>query len=267
MIKVQEHQGVTVFQGRVSMVGLGSLKVFLFLYKGNLIDAGPGRLEKKLAPLLRSRRIDRVLLTHFHEDHSGNAAWLQKEKGIPVLVSPLSVDICREDAKIPLYRRYFWGGRPKFNPLPLGDAVEYEGGRLEVIATPGHSHDHVCFLDRQRGCLFTGDLFVTPKTRIIMRYESIPEIIGTIRRLLEEDFGAIYCAHAGVVERGYGMMAGKLRYLEELREKVLDLHRRGMPAGEIDRRVFGRPQALTYISSSEWSSRHIITSIIRDSGF
>lgn len=264
MIRVEEHRGVTVFQGKVSMVGMGSLKTLLFLYQGSLIDTGPSRLQKELVPLLRPLEINRVLLTHFHEDHSGNAARIQREKNLPVFVSPLSAGMCREDARLPLYRRYFWGARRKFDPQPLGEAVEYEGGRLEVIATPGHSHDHVCFLDRKKGFLFTGDLFVTPRTRIVMRYESIPTIAGSIRRLLVEDFETLYCSHAGVVEKGHRMMEAKLHYLEELQEEVISLHRRGLSVKEIDRKIFIRPLPLTYISSSEWSSRHIVSSIIRD---
>lgn len=266
MIKVEEHRGVKVFQGKISMVGLSSLKVFLFLWDGSLIDTGPSRLFKELVPHFRSGRIDRVLLTHFHEDHSGNAEWLQGEKKIPVFVSPLSVDICRKDAGLPLYRRYFWGRRRGFDPQPLADTVASENSRLEVIDTPGHSHDHVCFLDREKGFLFTGDLFVTPKTRIVMRYEAIPEIIKSIEGLLDKDFGTLYCAHAGVVENGREMMTRKLGYLKELQEEVLDLHRRGMSISEIDKKIFKKPQPLTYISSSEWSSVHIVTSIIRDSG-
>lgn len=266
MIKVKGHRGVAVFQGSVSMLGLGSLKVFLFLWDGSLIDTGPSRLLRELAPIMRSSSIDRVLLTHFHEDHSGNAAWLQREKKVPVFVSPLSVDICRQKADLPLYRWYFWGKRPGFDPQPLGGDVTSKNSRLTVIKTPGHSHDHVCFLDRERGFLFTGDLFVTPKTRIVMRYESIPAIIRTIERLLEEDFDTLFCAHAGVVEKGHEMMSLKLSYLKEVREKVLDLHQKGMDITEIDRKIFKKPQPLTYISSSEWSSRHIVSSIIRDNG-
>lgn len=266
MVEVYEHRGVTVFQGRVSMLGLGSLKTCNFLWDGSLIDAGPSRLNRVLSSHFRSRRIDRVLLTHFHEDHTGNAAWLQREKGIPAYISPRSLEVCRRDAGLPLYRRYFWGKRPAFDPLPLGETVFSEKSRLEVINVPGHSHDHVCFLDREKGCVFTGDLFVTPKTRIVMRHESIPRIIISIERLLEEDFDILYCAHAGVVEDGHRIMAKKLDYLKELREGVLDLRRQGMTVGEIDKKIFKRPLPLTFISSGEWSSRHIISSIVEDSG-
>lgn len=262
-MKAWEYSGVKIFQGRVSVGGVASMKTFSFLLGRSLIDTGPSRLEKVLLPLLAKCRVDRILLTHFHEDHSGNAARLQRERGIPVYVSPGSLDICGKDADIPLYRRYVWGGRKKFNPTPLGEFIETEEGPLKVIGTPGHSDDHVCFLDSSRGIVFTGDLFVTPRTRTVMRYESVPGIIRSIRALLKKDFHTLFCAHAGVVENGRGMMEAKLDYLEGLREEVLRLHMTGMPVKKIERRFF-KPQFLTWFSGNEWSSRHIITSIINE---
>jgi len=262
-VKIWDHQGVKIIQGKVSVAGLASLKTFLFLWDGNLIDTGPSRLGRKLLPVLKSSLIERVLITHFHEDHSGNAAALQRERNIKVYISPLSSEICRLDASIPLYRRYVWGGRRKFDPTPLGDFVKSEKGPLDVIGTLGHSHDHVCFLDRERGFVFTGDLFVTPKTKTVMRNESIPQIMRSISSLLKEDFGTLYCAHAGVVEKGRQMMQNKLDYLENLQGEAQRLHRKGMSVREIEKKFF-KPQFLTYFSGSEWSPRHIISSMIRD---
>ena len=40
-----------------------------------------------------------------------------------------------------------------------GDTVDLGGRALEVIATPGHTPDAICLLDRKNGLLFTGDSF------------------------------------------------------------------------------------------------------------
>ena len=38
------------------------------------------------------------------------------------------------------------------DPVPAGD------GQLEILPTPGHSPDHLCFFDREAGDLYCGDL-------------------------------------------------------------------------------------------------------------
>ena len=55
-----------------------------------LIDTGlaasmcTGVWEQLEASLLRARPLRRILLTHFHPDHIGCAAWLQRRHGVPV---------------------------------------------------------------------------------------------------------------------------------------------------------------------------------------
>ena len=85
----------------------------------------------------------------------------------------------------------------------------------------------------------------------------------SISSLLKEDFGTLYCAHAGVVEKGRRMIENKLDYLENLQGEAQRLHRKGMSVREIEKKFF-KPQFLTYFSGSEWSPRHIISSMIRD---
>ncbi len=42
----------------------------LYLVNGVLIDTGPGRLSAIIVPFLENQKIEIVLLTHCHEDHS-----------------------------------------------------------------------------------------------------------------------------------------------------------------------------------------------------
>jgi glyoxylase-like metal-dependent hydrolase (beta-lactamase superfamily II) len=95
-----------------------------------LVDAGVGNPEhvEAVARALNGAPLARVLITHWHPDHV---------KGLPAL-------------------RDRWRGlvvvEAAGEPVPAGD------GRLEILPTPGHSPDHLCFFDRDAGDLYCGDL-------------------------------------------------------------------------------------------------------------
>src|SRR6266508_79154 len=95
-----------------------------------LIDAGVGNPEhvEAVARALDGAPLARVLITHWHPDHV---------KGLPALRDRWSGLVVVEAAGA---------------PVPAGD------GQLEIIPTPGHSPDHLCFFDREAGDLYCGDL-------------------------------------------------------------------------------------------------------------
>ena len=95
-----------------------------------LVDAGvgdPGHIEA-LANALNGAPLARVLITHWHPDHV---------KGLPAL-------------------RDRWPGLTVVDVA--GDAVPAGDGILEIVPTPGHSPDHLCFFDRASGDLYCGDM-------------------------------------------------------------------------------------------------------------
>jgi glyoxylase-like metal-dependent hydrolase (beta-lactamase superfamily II) len=95
-----------------------------------LVDAGTGEPSHiaALEAALNGAPLARVLVTHWHPDHV---------KGLPAL----------QDR---------WPGLALVDtpgqPVPAGDGV------LEIIPTPGHAPDHLCFFDRAAGDLYCGDL-------------------------------------------------------------------------------------------------------------
>jgi endoribonuclease LACTB2 len=95
-----------------------------------LIDAGTGQPEhvESVARALDGAPLVRVLITHWHPDHV---------KGLPAL-----------KARWPKLTVVDGGAAP----VPAGDGV------LEIVPTPGHSPDHLCFFERASGDLFCGDL-------------------------------------------------------------------------------------------------------------
>jgi len=144
-----------------------------WVYRGDggsfLVDPGPAGTTGKLFAALDRLGIDRldwVLLTHIHMDHSGGIGHLVErfpearvvahEKAVTHLVDPErlwegSIKILGDVADV--------YGRIK--PVPAdrivtGDHIPFEDG-ITVIAAPGHAAHHQCFAFGDR--LFCGELF------------------------------------------------------------------------------------------------------------
>jgi glyoxylase-like metal-dependent hydrolase (beta-lactamase superfamily II) len=165
-----------------------------------LIDAGVftprslAALEQQLLPL--GRRIEdlrRILLTHDHVDHAGASVHLARRSGAVLSLHPQgSLAVAWEPEEQERLRDFvlrcgvprprveaafemfdlstarlaaFDEPPPAVVRLAGGETVSCGGRTLEVLATPGHSPDHLCFLDAASGELFCGDtllLRITP---------------------------------------------------------------------------------------------------------
>lgn len=104
-----------------------------------IIDPGPVDTAHMEGILKRvaDRQPVGVLVTHTHSDHAPLANPLAKELEIPA---------------------YGYAPGPEFEPdVVLGDGSTVDVGetRLEVVHTPGHAEDHLCF--RAGSLLFSGD--------------------------------------------------------------------------------------------------------------
>ena len=254
---------VKVINCKVGLLGT-TINVYAYFVDGMLIDSGPQRMKQEMVNFCTLNRPDKIVHTHYHEDHTGNTAYLKHKLQIPAYIHPDSSRICRENGKIPFYRFAFWGNREGFQAEPLPGIIENSHSRYEVIHTPGHTPDHVVFLDRNEGRLFSGDLFVHHKTRIVRRHENIPLIMESLRKLLKENFETVYCAHAGVLEHGYELVKQKLSYLEELQDQILRMSNNGQGSKDIARKLFPQTPTITYFSFGQFSSYNLVRSLIED---
>ncbi|GKV56453.1 MBL fold hydrolase [Sporosarcina sp. NCCP-2222] len=260
-----ESSGVRYINGILSWKGV-QLNVHCFETDGGLIDTGAQSLLEEFKPFFAKADIDQIIVTHAHEDHTGGAGFLQNEYGLPIYIHDMSIEECTEKAKYPLYRKWFWGKRQPFLAQPIGESFTSRNCSWSVITTPGHSNDHLAFLNSDTGQLFSGDLFVHPKTKLIMREESIPTIISSIEKVLFFEFDELFCCHAGYVKEGRKAFQSKLDYLYELRAQTLDLYAKGCHAIEIQTRLFPKKYPISRFSAGEWDSIHMINSIIKEAG-
>ena len=260
----QTQSGVKMINGFVSFQAV-KLNVHCFEVDGVLIDTGSATLLEEFKPFFEQIDIDQILLTHYHEDHSGGANYLQTKYNVPIYMSDVRRLECMKKADYPLYRKFFWGSRAPFEAQKIGERITSRNAKWTVIETPGHTNDHLAFLNEQTGQLFTGDLFVAPKTKVVLREESIPQIISSIERVLTYDFEEVFCNHAGYVAEGKKALRIKLDYLYDLRGKIEIMNDEGLSVKEITAQLFEKKYPITKFSFGEWDSAHIVSSVLRKS--
>jgi glyoxylase-like metal-dependent hydrolase (beta-lactamase superfamily II) len=260
-LSVQDHEGVQVVKGTYEFWGR-SLQFYVYCVDGAWIDTGPPKARKQVAAFAREHPPSVIALTHFHEDHSGNADWLASTYRVPVFMSEETARIMAQPPQIPTYRKWVWGQMEPVSGTVVEEVLQTSRHWFRMIPTPGHTHDHVAYLEEERGWLFSGDLFLGTRLHYGMRGESVPDMIDSIRRVLTFPFDTVFCAHAGVVESGRKSMEAKLRFLQGLVEETHYLAHKGMPARVIAKKLLRGSALLEWFSLGEMGAIHLVRSIL-----
>src|SRR5215510_14389534 len=173
-----------------------------YVVDGLLIDAGPPALARELLHVLTDFPLIGQVATHHHEDHTGGASLLAERRGLTPRVHATGVPILAEGLTAELYHRVAWGRPRPVRAEALGSQVASRSLRFEVVPTPGHSVDHVCLFEPERGWLFTGDLFLAERLRYLRNDEDLAALIDSLRRVTRLPVREVFCAHRGPVRGG-----------------------------------------------------------------
>ena len=122
-----------------------------------LIDPGPN-IKEHIDEIIRvgENKIKRILVTHTHTDHSPAALPISKVLDVPMYGRLIDGESSWEDET--------------FIPdviLNDADIIKTDEYTLEVIHTPGHASNHLCFLIKELNCLITGDHIMDGSTVVI----------------------------------------------------------------------------------------------------
>lgn len=162
-----------------------------------LFDTGMGIGDiKKITAALTALPVA-VLNSHTHNDHVGGNWQFDTVYGMDTDFTRANAKGSRSDAQSEIGPGQICGKLPAgFDPAAYatrpwkisgykhdGDRIDLGGRSIEIIATPGHTPDAICLLDRANGLLFTGDTYY-PGTIWIYRPETDLAAYGaSIRRL------------------------------------------------------------------------------------
>ncbi|MEM7500972.1 MAG: MBL fold metallo-hydrolase [Pseudomonadota bacterium] len=121
-----------------------------------VIDPGPAidaHIERIV--VVAGAPISKILATHTHPDHSPAAAQLAARTGAEQL-----------GLRAPQGRHQDQTFKPD-RELVDGERVRVGDVELQVIHTPGHASNHLCYLHTEHGWLFTGDHIINGSTVVI----------------------------------------------------------------------------------------------------
>lgn len=228
-----------------------------------LVDTGPTNQWKLVKKFIEEKELKKVLITHHHEDHSGNGFNIKNDFTSEIYASEKTIEKCKNGFKVEFYRRYAWGKPKTFEPIEVEEDIEINSIILKPIKTPGHSDDMTCYIEKNKGWLFTGDLLISSKPKYMRKDENPLEEMESIKELLKLDFETVFCAHKGIVQNGKKALEDKLNYLNELKESILELHNKGFSRKEIRLKLFGKEDLLTILTYYNFSKLNIVDAFLR----
>ncbi len=194
-----------------------------------IIDPGPTldeHLDAVLGALGPDERVTHILVTHTHTDHTAGVPKLVARTNAPTYGFGPHGPVPDSD---PLdnvsFDEYFtaeekeefervWKDTPDelkregpdvdFLPTVAvgdGDVIEGNGWTVEVVHTPGHTSNHVCFGLREEKLLFTGDHVMGWATSVISPPDGdLFDYLSSLRKLLDRDDVRFWPTHGPAID-------------------------------------------------------------------
>lgn len=246
-------------------IGKPLMSVICYQLGDILIDCGPANARKSFDQLVDWRRVERTFLTHYHEDHAGNAAYLVNARNIPVYGHPLTRQALSKRVALKPYELYMWGSLEPVDIQEIASRVETEHYHFDIIHTPGHSADHVIYWEKQQGWLFSGDMYLGSRIKYFRTDESVMETISSLKKMASLEFDALFCGHNPQMTKPVEKIKRKLAFFEAVVGQVADLINLGAGDREIVKRLVGKSEywPAKLITLGDVSYKNLILSAIK----
>jgi glyoxylase-like metal-dependent hydrolase (beta-lactamase superfamily II) len=170
-----------------------------------IIDPGltqflPELLQDLLRDGIDPKEIDIIANTHLHGDHCWANEAFKKVSGAKIMLHPLQKDSW--DETVNQTSRFFGVPAVEFTPDGFLDTDKLNTGEVEfeLIPSPGHSPDSVCFYCQSEKVLICGDVIFNQNTgRVDLPGGSVDQLKQSIERLSQLEIEYLLPGHMDII--------------------------------------------------------------------
>ena len=170
-----------------------------------ILDPGP-MIESHVEALRAAMpNLRTILITHRHDDHAPAAVPLKRATGAEIIAPRNVLDDASVDRRV-----------------SGGESLNLEGTRIDVIATPGHTNEHVCYLTAD-GDLFTGDTILGYGTTAIFPPDGhMGEYLRSLATLRALHPRRIYPAHGPIRQDAVALIDEYIAHRLQRERQILE---------------------------------------------
>jgi len=219
-------------------------------------DASYDALKKGLETIgHRLNSIERILITHGHIDHYGQAKKLSLLSGAPIYLHPKEYGRIRSilhslghlksillrngapEALVNEATQYIESAQSMADPLEDafflndGDPVSFKSMTWRTIHCPGHSPGLICFHWQEKKILFTGDHLlkeITPNPILNVseysppfRYPSLKDYLTSLEKIERLDLSLLLPGHGEEIDEVRGLIQKTYAHHKERMDRLL----------------------------------------------
>lgn len=205
-----------------------------------VLDPGPATDEAHVGEIVAATggKVRAILVSHGHHDHVGAVAELKRLTGAPTYGFPDSI-------------------APDFTP----DVALHHGGRfgeLDVLHTPGHAPDHLCFA-RADGLVFSADHVMGWNSSIVAPPNGdMADYVASLQMMIDRDDRAYLPGHGPLLPEPRAYVTELKRRRVRRENEILERLRRGsMSVPELSQTLYGKTDPVLQFAAERNVMSHL----------
>jgi ribonuclease/clavin/mitogillin len=230
---VRYNDDITCIKTATEQDGQAIMFVYSYLVKDALFDAGCGNAVTEFEEFVKKNKINRVYISHSHEDHVGCLHLF--DGNTTIYANEMTQKDLRNPQQIGEFFDFVWGQpKPIEEMAALPDTFSIGDLTFEVVPLPGHAQDMVGFYEPEKRWFFSFDAVPLPsKKKIAMPEENIPLMVATMEKIQDMDIEILFDSHRGPIDNPREHIQTRIDYINMIEKEARILHESGKSIEEI----------------------------------